>query len=40
MFILFLRERERECEQARGKKRGRQNPKQAPGAELSPQNPT
>ena len=37
---LFLRERESESEQGRGKERGRQNPKQAPGSELSAQSPT
>ena len=38
----FERERERESEheQKRGAERGRQNPKQAPGSELSAQSPT
>ena len=33
------REREREREQGRGRKRWRQNPKEAPGSELSAQSP-
>ena len=37
---LFLRERETECENGRGKERGRQNLKQAPGSEWSAQTPT
>lgn len=37
---LFLRERETECEPGSGRERGRQNPKQAPGSELSAQSPT
>ena len=32
---LFLRERETECEWGRGRKNETQNPKQAPGSELS-----
>ena len=39
-FYLFLREREREetvCEWGRGRERGTQNPKQAPGSQLSAQ---
>ena len=39
MFIYFG-ERETEHEQGRGRERGRQNPKQAPGSELSAQSPT
>ena len=42
-IYLFLRERERERERerdGRGRERGRQNPKQAPGSELSAWNPT
>ena len=38
MFYLFLRKRETECEQEAGKghrERETQNPKQAPGSELS-----
>ena len=34
------RERERAFEQGRGRERGRQDPKQAPGSELSAQGPT
>ena len=37
---LFLREAETECEWLRGRERGRQNPKEAPGSELSAQSPT
>ena len=41
---LFLRERERERERAmsggRGREKETQNPKQAPGSELSAQSPT
>ena len=36
-FNLFLREKETECEQGKGKERETQNPKQAPGSELSAQ---
>ena len=45
-IYFFLREREKEREretereQGRGTERGRQNPKQAPGSELSAQSPT
>ena len=39
MFI-YLRETETEQEQGRGTERGRQNPKQAPGSELSAQSLT
>ena len=40
MFYLFERERERErdgCESGRGRETEAQNPKQAPGSELSAQ---
>ena len=37
---LFLRQRETQHEQGRGRERGRQNVKQAPGSELSAQSPT
>ena len=37
---LLLREREAECEQGKGGERGRQNPKQASGSELSAQSLT
>ena len=42
LFILRERERERELEQGRGRERERetQNPKQAPGSELSAQSLT
>ena len=40
MFHLLLREREAEYEWARGKERGKQNLKQAPGSELSAQSLT
>ena len=41
MFCLFLRETETEREQGRGRESEReiQNPKQAPGSELSAQSP-
>ena len=43
MFIYFLRQRERErekqLEKGRGRERETQNPKQAPGSELSAQSP-
>ena len=38
MFI-FERERETECKQGRSRERETQNPKQAPGFELSAQSP-
>ena len=37
---MFIFEREREHEQGRGKERETQNPKQAPGSELSAESPT
>ena len=42
MFYLFIfeRHREREHKQAKGRQRGRQNLKQAPGSELSAQSLT
>ena len=38
-MLVFEREREREKEGKGQKERERQNPKQAPGSELSAQNP-
>ena len=44
IFLMFIfereRERERESDQGRGRERGTQNPKQAPGSELSAQSLT
>ena len=39
-FNVYLFLRETECERGRGRERGTQNPKQAPGSELSAQSPT
>ena len=39
-FYLFLRQRETEHERGRVRERETQNPKQAPGSELSAQSPT
>ena len=39
MFIYFERETETEREQGRGRGRETQNPKEAPGSELSAQSP-
>ena len=38
-YYLFLRERERQSGSGGGVERGRQNPKQAPGSDLSAQSP-
>ena len=38
-FFYFILERERVCEQVRGRERGKQNLKQVPGSELSAQSP-
>ena len=40
VYLFFERERETECERERGRERETQNPKQAPGSELSAQSPT
>ena len=37
---MSIFEREKECERGRGRQRETQNPKQAPGPELSVQSPT
>ena len=39
MFVFTLRQRETEHEQGRSRERETQNPKQAPGSELSVQSP-
>ena len=37
IFLMFIFERETECEWGRGRERETQNPKQAPGSDLSAQ---
>ena len=39
-LCLSIFERQTECKQRRGRESGTQNPKQAPGSELSAQSPT
>ena len=39
-FLMFIFERDKQCEQGSGRERETQNPKQAPGSELSAQSLT